>query len=403
MIVINNKNECCGCSSCASVCPKECIIMRQDEEGFLYPEVNKDQCIECHKCENVCPFLNETDNAPRLDVYAGYILNEEIRINSSSGGIFTAIAENIIEQNGLVYGVTMDANCRSCRYIKVENKSELHYLRGSKYIQCNPVGIYREVKKSLFDGKKVFFSGTPCQVNGLKKYLKKDYDNLFCLDFICHGVPSPMVWEKYVDHIERKKKKKVIGVDFRSKKISWSKFGFNINMKAKQLFISKNSSSFFNFFMRDLCLRPSCYQCQAKKKRMADVTIGDFWGIEDVLPEMNDEKGVSLIIVRSLAGKEMMDNIQNKVKLKKTEYEKAVMDNKAEYRSVSCPNERVQFFKDMNTLPYEKVEIKYLYPTSKQRIKKFLMDVGIWKYVESYRGGVKRKNKLDYGIKIILK
>lgn len=197
MIFIQDKKECCGCSACASVCPKNCITMSEDSEGFLYPHVDESVCIDCHLCERVCPMINHGKDREPLAVYAAKNSNETIRMQSSSGGIFTLLAERVIDEGGVVFGASFNDRWEVV-HDHVETKEELAKFRGSKYVQSKIGDNYRKVKLFLSEGRNVLFSGTPCQISGLKKYLRKDYDNLLAVDFICHGVPSPGVFRTYL-------------------------------------------------------------------------------------------------------------------------------------------------------------------------------------------------------------
>lgn len=202
MIKIKNKAACCGCKACAAVCPKKCIKMVTDREGFWYPEVDQSACINCGKCERVCPVLNRKKRQPRKfgrKAYAAINTDPEIRFQSSSGGIFTAIAEAIIDRGGVVFGAAFDKEF-AVRQVFAETKEDLAAFRGSKYVQSDMGDAYSSVLRFLQSGRIVLFSGTPCQIGALKSFLGKEYPNLITVDLICHGVPSPMVWEKYVRH-----------------------------------------------------------------------------------------------------------------------------------------------------------------------------------------------------------
>lgn len=396
MVTITNKADCCGCSACASVCPVKCITMEKDKEGFSYPKVNTEKCINCGLCEKTCPFMDCTESKKAEKAFAAYALDEDVRVKSSSGGVLTVLAEEVLKRNGLIYGVSMSSDCRSCGFICVDSLDEMSKIQGSKYLQANANCIYREIEQKLKTKRWVLFSGTPCQCNGLKKFLRVEYDNLLIVDFVCHGVPSQMLWDKYVSHISQVKKMNISGVDFRHKKVSWNQFGFGLHSSKAFIYIPKDSSSYFCFFMKNLSLRPSCYSCEAKKTRLADITIGDFWGVERVFSEIDTEKGISLIIPRSEKGKEFIELVRRRLYLKETEYDNAVADNMAENKSVICPKNRDAFFKDVVSMNYSDLENKYLYPSLKLRIKKILIRYDLWKYVENIRGGV--KIKFDYGI-----
>ena len=303
-----------------------------------------------------------------LKVYACYNTDKDIRLSSSSGAVFSSLAENVLEQQGAVYGVAVSEDCYSAEFISVTSKDGLTKLRGSKYLQAKVGNTYKSVKKDLMSGKLVLFSGTGCQVNGLKSFLGKEYDNLVCVDVICHGVPSPALWRKYAKYQEQKNGGKLKDINFRCKDDSWTDFGMKEICKGipegetKKLYISKDKDAYMQMFLRDYCLRPSCYECTAKKVKMSDLTIADFWGINDVAPDMNDGMGTSLVLIRTERGKDIFEKISGSMKLKKVSYEDGVRSNPAEFRSCARPIQRDAFFDDMQSMSFEELEQKYAAP-----------------------------------------
>ena len=283
-----------------------------------------------------------------MKTYAAIYNNNDIRENSSSGGIFSALADKF----DIVYGAAMTDDCYGAEMIRVEG--DISPLRGSKYFQAKAGDAFRLVKKDVEEGRKVLFSGTGCQINGLSMFLGKEYPNLFLLDIICHGTPSPKLWKKYV-LFQESKHGKLESVNFRCKDDSWTDFG----MKENQLYISKDRDSFMRMFLRNYCLRPACYECHAKQYKRANLTIADFWGIENVAPEMNDGRGTSLIITRTDKGQELFDSIKDELKWKEVSYEDGVKGNPSEYSSVARPQQRDTFFEDLEKLPFEEMEKKY--------------------------------------------
>lgn len=283
-----------------------------------------------------------------MNTYAAINKNNEIREKSSSGGVFSLLAQ----QFDVVYGVAMTDDCYGAEVIRVEG--DLSPLRGSKYLQAKVRDSFKRVKEDLLAGRKVLFSGTGCQINGLRMFLGKDYETLYCVDVICHGVPSLMLWREYAKYQERKYGK-LKSVNFRCKEDGGRDFG----MKLNQVYISKDKDSFMRMFLRDYSLRPSCYECHAKYYKRADLTIADFWGIENVVPEMNDGKGVSLVITRTEKGQALFDCAKIELEWKEVRYEDAVRYNPSEYRSVIRPVERNVFFTDLNQLSFEEMEKKY--------------------------------------------
>lgn len=280
--------------------------------------------------------------------YAAIYKNQEIREHSSSGGVFSVIAEKF----DVVYGVAMTEDCYGAEMIRIEG--DITPLRGSKYFQAKVGDTFKKVKADLLSGKSVLFSGTGCQINGLKCFLGKEYENLVCVDVICHGTPSPKLWREYVRYQESKHGK-LEKVNFRCKDVNWNDFG----MKENQLYISKDNDAFMQMFLRNYCLRPACYECHAKSYKKADLTIADFWGIENIAPEMNDGRGTSLVITRTNKGKILFDKVKSELKWKAVSYEDGVKGNPSEYSSVNKPELRNSFFSDLDTLPFEEIEKKY--------------------------------------------
>lgn len=312
-------------------------------------------------------------------VYACYNKDRDVRLSSSSGAVFSSLAEYVLNKNGIVYGVAMSEDCYSAEFIAVTDRSGLTKLRGSKYLQAKVGNTFKKVKVELQAGKLVLFTGTGCQVNGLKVFLGKDYDNLICMDVICHGAPSPALWKKYAEYQEKKNGGKLKGINFRCKDDSWTDFGMKEVLadipqgETKNLYISKDKDPYMRMFLRDYCLRPSCYDCAAKNVKMADLTVADFWGINDVAPEMNDGNGTSLILIRTDKGMKAFETISSKLKLKEVTYEEGVRCNPAEYKSCSRPPQRDTFFKDMDVMEFEELEKKYASPikvTFKSRVKR---------------------------------
>ena len=302
-------------------------------------------------------------------VYAAYYDNE-VRKQSSSGGIFSLLSQHF----DVVYGVAMTEDNYGAKFIRAEK--DISTLRGSKYLQASAGDTFINIKNDLISGRRVLFSGTGCQVNGLKCFLGKQYENLFCVDVICHGVPSPALWEMYVKYQESVNGKKVQNVNFRCKEKGWKNFG----IKENAVFISKDADPFMQMFLRDYCLRPSCYACKAKENKMSDMTIADFWGIESVAPEMNDNQGVSLVIVRTDKAVNIFEQCKPKLHFKEVSYEDGVKQNPSEFSSVRKPPERDNFFDDMRSISFAELSKKYAKPRTvslvsrvKRKIKSILI------------------------------
>jgi len=403
MIEIENKKDCCGCKACANACPKQCIHFEIDEEVFSYPKVDTSICVNCHLCEKVCPSLVKSPlRAKKPSAYGAKIKDEDIRDKSSSGGLFSAFANKILNDNGVVYGVAMSEDLKSAHNIRVDNKNDLAKLRGSKYLQSNTENIYIQVKKDLVDGRKVLFSGVPCQINALKMYLRKEYDNLYCMEVICHGTPSPALWKKYLEHLEVKYNAKIESVDFRNKKYGWKRFGLVKKGKNINQYLDQNTDPYMVMFLRDYCLRPSCYDCNAKKlESMADITVADFWGIENVLPEMDDNTGTSLVLVQNEKGKELLTSVNDEIEIKEVGFDEAIKCNPSYFKAVARPKERDTFFVDMNNMSFAELQNKYCKVGKKQKIKSIIKKTLTYRLCRRIcRGGV--NPKFAYGLLITM-
>lgn len=385
MIELANKKDCVGCNACMQICPKSCIQMQEDLEGFLYPEVNKELCIDCGLCQKVCPVIHQSlapEEKPLC--YAAKNKNEEVREQSSSGGVFTLLAESIIEKGGVVFGARFDESW-DVVHDYTETKAGLAAFRGSKYVQSRIDDNFLKVRNFLKTGRAVLFSGTPCQVAGLKRFLRKGYENLLCVDFVCHGVPSPKVWRLYKDEILDKVEKNSVlatpkpifeDIQFRNKTEGWKKFSFEATIrKADQNTVlireSLSENIYMRGFLRDLYLRPSCYKCPAKNhKSIADLTIADFWGIQNYYPDFDDDKGVSLVMTLTDKGKFFYSMILNNQDSMKVDYQIALQGNPSIIKSVAENPKRKIFFRELGSAKKLTAEISMLTkPSFKQSIK----------------------------------
>lgn len=313
-----------------------------------------------------------------LEAYAAINKDDYVRMNSSSGGLFSLFSEYIIKKlNGVVYGVAMSSDCESAEFIRVDNLCGINKLRGSKYVQAIIGDTFKKVKCDLEKEKYVLFSGTPCQIIGLKMFLGKEYNNLLCIDLICHGVPSPLVWEKYKKYIEKQHRVRLMHVNFRCKDKGWSEFGMKEEFDESE-FIPNDKNPYMIMFLKNLSLRPSCYNCKAKNRNMSDITLADFWGISDIVPEMSDNKGVSALIIRSEKGRSLFENVRNFITFQKVAYDDIVKYNPSEYKSVEKPILRTAFFKDNEIMCFEELKNKYGVPDKIPyiiRFKRFLKRV----------------------------
>lgn len=350
MIDIKDKSNCCGCGACVLSCPKRCISLYDDNEGFLYPHVNVESCVDCGLCEKVCPVAEPYDERYPLQTFAAINKDENVRIESSSGGIFTMIAEQIIAKNGIVFGARFDDNWQ----VVLDYTSTVEGLsafRGSKYVQARTEDTFKQCRDFLNQGRNVLFSGTPCQIAGLKHFLRKDYENLLTVDFVCHGIPSPKVWAKYLSEVV--KTLDIKGISMRDKRREgWKRFNFVIDYDEGNSLISLSSwhkkNDFMNAFLQDVILRPSCYNCKSKEFRShSDITIADFWGIHKVCPDMDDDKGTGLVLVHSERGRHFFPT--EKVHCKEVSFEEGSRSNPAIYRSAKPWPRRNDFFSKLDS------------------------------------------------------
>lgn len=312
MIEIKDKSKCSGCSACYSVCPKNCISMIEDEEGFLYPTVNKDDCIKCGLCEKVCP-LEEHNNKKNGVVSSCIIQNKdkEVLLQSTSGGSFTPIAEYVLRQNGVVFGVEMTSDDFIIRHTKVEKKEELLKFRSSKYVQSSVGDTFKDAKNELENGRMVCFSGTPCQIQGFKNFLKKDYENLITVDVVCRGVPSPGMWRDYVEKLQQLDK--VQEIVFRDKGLGYQYS--TMKVKYANGTVKRNgieSDQWLRMFFSGLSLRPSCPTCNFRTTdRCSDFTIWDCFNVSDLTNTLDETKGATRMLIHTQKGMQIFDKIKN--------------------------------------------------------------------------------------------
>jgi coenzyme F420-reducing hydrogenase beta subunit len=375
MYVFEEKKRCSGCTACMHVCPVNAISMKTDQEGFNYPEIDKDKCIECNQCRKICPFNSNYDtknNFEEPEVYAVKNKNEKIRLNSSSGGIFTILAERILKKDGIVYGAAFDEKFK-VEHMKIKKKPDLHIFRGSKYVQSDLNEIFLEVENDLKNNKYVLFSGTPCQIAGLNAHVDKELKNkLFLIDLVCAGVPSPEIWDEYISLLLQKQHLNIDYYTFRSKIDGWHNSKTLIKLKNKEMIVDDDFlDSFKSIFNKHVALRPSCHSCPYTNfNRPGDITIGDFWGIEDHMPEFDDDKGISLILVNTKKGKELFEDINDKIIFNESNLEVAEQRNLLKPTPPS--SRRDEFWDDFNEKGYEYVAKKYTTYGFKNRGKKYL-------------------------------
>lgn len=370
MVIINDKSKCSGCGACVQICPKKCIDFKSDSEGFLYPIVDKSQCIECNLCNKVCQYQTEATDRKPIDIYAAYNLNSDVRNESSSGGMFNALAEYIINKGGVVFGAAFDENW-NVKHIAIEHKEDLYKIRGSKYLQSRTGDTYKECASFLKQNRWVLYTGTPCQILGLNNFLRKEYDKLITVDVVCHGVPSPKVWQIYLK--EQVNGSIIKSISFRSKIKGWRNYSLIINTDDRTYTfpIEENVSSYMKGFLKDLYLRPSCYNCISKKFRSSsDISIADYWWIQNVAPEMDDNKGCSQVYINTKKGLDIFNslNIYKKETFTEDEIKQAYMFSGAVSHSAKYNRKRDLFFKKMNEVEIIPLIEKLSAPTVKENI-----------------------------------
>lgn len=377
MLQITNKKQCCGCTACKSICPKNCITMVTDSEGFEYPKVDIRNCINCDACQRVCPIVNSTKKQTTKilpEVYVGYTLNEKIRNESSSGGIFSLLAKYVLVQQGIVVGAVYDANFSVCHDI-INSQSDLYKLRGSKYSQSILKDTFDKVKEYLDTQKLVLFSGTGCQVAGLKNFLKKEYKNLITVDILCHGVPSPAVWERYIKELEEDKGK-IAAINMRSKSTGWYAYSCKYDFESHNVLERVHfEDPYMRIFLENVCLRPSCHDCKFKvTDSVSDISLGDSWGIDKLLPNFADDRGTSVIVIHSQLGKRVFECIEEDIVYQGIEFDTAIPESSNARISVTEHINRKKFFTDfLKGATIEQLE-KHLEMSLKDKVKKKIRD-----------------------------
>jgi coenzyme F420-reducing hydrogenase beta subunit len=361
-----DKNSCCGCSACHDICEQNAIEMCLDEEGFSYPFILEDRCISCGTCLSVCPitqFKSET-STEQPSSYIAWNNDDVSRKISSSGGIFSALAEKTISEGGVVVGAAFD-EALYLRHSIASSIEEYAPMRGSKYLQSDTCGIYIQVLNKLRAGFLVLFTGTPCQISGLNSFLAdKKFDKLITCEIFCHGVPSPGIFKEYIKYLETKNSSKIINYQFRSKVFGWHKPAVCVNYaNGKKRYYRHQQCTYHNWFGMHYSIRPACYQCAFRSvERSADISIGDFWGIQSFRPDIDIEKGVSTILVTSEKGKAYLNKINKTIYLEECPMDWPIKKNQYLIKSYPVPALRAEFMSDFQTITMNKLVNKY-HPT----------------------------------------
>lgn len=358
MIDIKNPADCCGCTACASICAHDAIKMKPDVLGFLYPEVDKDMCVDCGLCEKVCAFNDNYDTSLNLDKPLAYGARHkdmnEVE-TSRSGAAFIAISDYILEQGGVVYGAGYTDHFRVV-HKRATTKEERDEFKGSKYVQSDMTGVFRQVKQDLRDGLTVLFSGTPCQTSGLNSYVgKRLRENLFLVDIVCHGVPSPYIWRDYISYLEKKQGSPIVWVNFRDKQ----KYGWAAHHETFKFKMGGGKMSFTYLFYKHIILRKSCEKCHfTNLHRPSDITIADFWGWQKTDPNINsDDKGVSLVLINTEKGRKLFEASKDRMNTVQADIQNCLQPNMQHPTKID--RKRNEFERDYQAKGFDFVYKKY--------------------------------------------
>jgi len=348
-------NLCTGCTACKASCPRDAIEMKPDFFGFQHPHINVRKCVNCGACEKVCPVLSRPSARKPLSVYAAKAKDDGLRFKSASGGVFSLLARQIFKKGGIVYGAAIRQNDLMVYHCAAENEDDLEKLRSSKYVQSDLGNVYREVKAQLAENRQVMFTGTPCQIAGLRAYLKNEYENLLCVDLICHAVPSPLAWKKYLSDRARD-----LGgcscaperffdyrrISFRCKNSGWKNYLMSLGYAAGETYESPfDRNRFMRGFLSELINRSSCHQCSFRELRSgSDITISDYWRVHEKFPEMDDDRGTSLVLVHTAKGRDVYATISSQLVEKESDFADATRVNPQLLYNVPAQRNRKLFF-----------------------------------------------------------
>ena len=366
--------------------------MVADKEGFLYPRIDAARCVNCGLCARACPSINRPAPRTPLAVYAAKANDTALRLASSSGGIFSLLARQILAKGGKVFGAAFDKRDWSVEHIGVTDEAGLAELRGSKYVQSRTAGIYREVKTALETNLPVLFSGTPCQIAALRAYLNlsnssnvSNLSNLYLVDVVCHGAPSPKVWQKYLDWqceaalaqgrgSAPAEGRNIRRISFRHKNCGWKRFSLSLRFaNDKEYLCQFPDDPFMRAFLHELCNRPSCHDCQVRELRSgSDLTIADFWGIDCVMPDFDDDRGASLVLANTEKGSVLLNSVNLNIELRPSSLADGVNGNTALVRSPIAHRNRARFLKKCREKNFDKLVIRMLLPLLKVRLRSFL-------------------------------
>ncbi len=349
----SEKKDCCGCMACVPVCPENCIAVTVDEEGFEYPVRDAARCTDCGKCTAVCPVVNKPkpaseDGFPKA--YAAWSTDEKTRWESSSGGVFSELARIVFREGGVVFGAAFSDDFYRVHHIAVRSEADLCRLRGSKYVQSSTVGVFPQVKELLAQGRKVFFSGTPCQISALHNFIGVENENLITCDLLCYGVPSPLVFEKYIKEQEQCCNSSIKKFSFRDKKNGWNFSSVFFELQNGKYFRRPNSRDvYMHGFWKRIFVRPVCYSCQFHVAKTSSITLGDFWGVQKRDAALDDNKGTSLITINNRKGFLLLENSSTQLLLHKVILDRSLENSIIFIRNSREPLCRKSFFKNLSS------------------------------------------------------
>lgn len=363
MIHIVDKTLCCGCNACGDICPKDAITFKSDAEGFWYPEVDLSLCISCGLCEKTCPMLHinelKQNDFDTPKVYGAFANDVVIRFDSTSGGLFSVLAQAMYKEGGYVGGAVYTDTFDVKNFIS-NDKRDLRRLRSSKYLQSNAEGLYKEIKRLLLAGEKVLVCGSPCQMAALRQFLRKDYDNLLIVDFLCRATNSPKVFHKYLESLETKYASKIVAIKDKNKDHGWHSLARKITFEDGQVYYGEgHEDDYRRGYHLNIYERPSCYECKFKGlPRMSDLTLADFWGLQQIDPEMDKDLGTSLVLVNSEKGERFFEKVRSKLTVKEYKLSQAISGNKTAILGGTLPYpfhlSRSSFFKALDEMPFDK-------------------------------------------------
>lgn len=367
MINITDKVECCGCNACGDICPKNAITFKTDIEGFWYPIIDTEKCIGCDLCDKTCPIINikelKKNDLPQSVCYAAEHKNIEVIFDSTSGGLFSALADIMYHNGGYVGGAIFNEDFSVKQYLS-NNKADLPKLRSSKYLQSNFEGFFKQIRDLVKSGESVLVCGSPCQMAALRIFLGKNFDNLIIVDYICRGINSPKVWKKYLDSFEERYGYKVVYCKAKSKEYGWRNLTQKVILSnGKAYYETKDQSKFTQGYLSTgVYCRPSCYDCKFKGyPRISDITLADFWGIENINKLLEKDLGTSLVMVNSQKGEKYFEKVKQRINYIQVPFDSIEAGNRSLNLSLDLPRvDRTQFFKDLDKMSFVEISEKYI-------------------------------------------